>query len=476
MTQRDFPLLKVSKATRNLWTDEKEMLHWLSQPASLEYLGKLIGREVRQIGYEVRTSIGKADMVCELGDGAQLLVLETVQHWVDADHLGRLINYCIDLEASHGVLVAERVTPAVAAVCQAFNDRWSQQLYLHIFEVSAVVDREEVVGLILEKASSSGDSDELTNSAIIDLPRTVSITKASLAVRKLIRQAEKIKPAARLIGLLPELPKVNSRAKGNLSMVVWPRKPDAQDFFHTIGHLARQHAAGVVILIPGKKITITAQTQLAYLRACVRHHYPVKVYSYHLNQVVDKKIKTIEFTAQECSASELHQNRKQFWLKVGTEMRDEKQRINRQATHPQTKLGTVVEKGVFPQNAVINSSWQMSYKLPKPGFSLFVYYHRVWHRYLVELRVVANAPEVTDNWFEQLRQHESKLATQLPDFDLTWSHRNELHTRGALVRFFCQGRPKIKYELTEAPQLAMAVLQVEAALLPLIDKVEEFRW
>jgi hypothetical protein len=106
---------------RDFWIDEaKDFTPWLAEEANLKLLGETIELDLEPFKVEEQIGPFRADIVAKDGDG--LVIIENQLGATDHKHLGQLMVYATNREATAVVWIATKVTAEYRKVLDWLND------------------------------------------------------------------------------------------------------------------------------------------------------------------------------------------------------------------------------------------------------------------------------------------------------------------------------------------------------------------
>lgn len=105
---------------RDVWRDEaRDFTPWLGANADL--LGEALGLDLELVETEVPVGSFSADAHFRVSSTGADVVVENMLTPSDHDHLGKLLTYASGIDASHAVLIAERLKPEHASALSWLN-------------------------------------------------------------------------------------------------------------------------------------------------------------------------------------------------------------------------------------------------------------------------------------------------------------------------------------------------------------------
>lgn len=465
----EFVRLLHGVPAREVWEGELQFSSgWLADPTCLAHLGRVTGLELEHLGNEVRTQAGRADLLChEAQQDGGLVVVECQFGTSDLDHVGRLLAYCLELGAVHGVLVAERISPEVRFLCAGHNSRWRAQCRLHAVEVGVVADADGGRGAYLRKARGGVPGNHLHGAELLSLSGDAGLERTSKeVVACLATAAPATDPVVgtQLAGTLASLPVCHANAKGGLTVALWPSTASPSELAATLGEVCQAQSATLLVLVPGMNAAL--ERQLECLLGCVDRDLTVGVQQWRWQVLAGggklvAKFRAIDLQARLAGSASLerHRKRREFWRGLGL-------LVGRRSA---TKMRA--------RTAMASSSWQLGYALGRTGFRLVTTH--VQSRYCIDLRISSAEQGLVDNWYEQLHEHAAAIDDALAtEFEVKWLRRGRQRVREAVVRAMWQRVVPFSHSTvaSQVPGLARAVLKVEGVLLELVRDVKEFRW
>jgi uncharacterized protein DUF4268 len=106
---------------RDYWPDEaRDFTPWLAQESNLKLLGETIELDLEPFKIEEQIGPFRADIVAKEGDG--LVIIENQLGQTDHKHLGQLMVYATNREATAVVWIATKVTDEYRKVLDWLND------------------------------------------------------------------------------------------------------------------------------------------------------------------------------------------------------------------------------------------------------------------------------------------------------------------------------------------------------------------
>lgn len=437
-------MLRVGKDLRSLWSGEEGMLDWLcSVEGGLGQLGRMIGEEPVLVERQVRTAGGRADLVAELPLSGKTAVVEAQLNDADADHLGRLICYCADLEAEVGVLIARHVGQWIGELCAALNERPGRRLRLFALELSSVSDHK---GRPLGAALHPPPGDAGEERGVPGLPEAGVILRVGPLVDE-----DGLRPA--LAGLLargdPALAGVEGlegrvgplatavEAGLGQDVMVWP-EPVPAGMCSAIERILEARSRDLLVLFR------EGAEEAVWLLSSLRHALGIDLAacSYRLGPMIDGQ-RQIDFAPLPLPDPRSGEGPAAFWREVAARL------------------------SASGHRRIRTTSRQLSYRLDDGAGQIHVRYEMDGgsRRYLVTLRLRDGRKASANSILRHLRAHGDALRERLPGFDLGW-----IRARGgrpAQLRCRMAKRMSPPFALGDAAAVAEAVAAVDSVLRPL---------
>jgi len=136
MSETKGPVGRVKfESIRDVFRDEaRHFTTWLEQ--NLEALADRLGLQLSVVQREKAVGDFNVDLLCEDGDGRPVIIENQLEK-TDHDHLGKLLTYLVNLEASSAIWVTPEPRPEHQKVIDWLNENTGADLTFYLVRVEA---------------------------------------------------------------------------------------------------------------------------------------------------------------------------------------------------------------------------------------------------------------------------------------------------------------------------------------------------
>ncbi len=415
---------------------------------------------------ETFSDAGRCDLLCvEQGDAA--VVIESQFGTSDLDHAMRLLGYVLEHDAAHGVMVAESYPERMKHFFRLIKSACPQICCLHLLEVQAVATDNDVPVAYFSKPQISAKLDSSVDSPLVlkqDSLHGDDYVGAFITwIRKLQPVLTTVPQSGCELWVDPQLGTKLGVVKSPVAICL-PARPSVEQLVEILEASLRPKTKQVYVVIANWQASV--KKLLAVLLGCLA---TAKITIIHAKYRAPRtaSVGTMRLTvvptgqlAAKASTWERQRARRIFWA------------------HVAKKVVAVSNQQVRKQRALGAGSRGLLFGLGRRGIRMAVLYLISQRGFCVEIRIHHANHAQAANQFEQLRAHRARLNELLADkFDFDWA-KSRLRVNEQVLRLrWRKTSDRNPYaDLSLADELGDATASAWGVFLPIVRRMESFRW